>query len=159
LPGGCSFFFIDAVKGVAAILLAHAIMPQATTTASVIAAICVIIGHNWSLFVTILTGAIRGGKGAATAFGTVLMIAPFQLIAAICVAGALVIALTRYVSLGVLVMVTISALWMIVLISQSAIAWEYGFYVLAVGLLILWRFRGNIQRLMAGTERRLGERT
>ncbi len=157
LAWGLFVFFIDAVKGIIAILLAHAIMPDATTTATVIAAICVIIGHNWSLFVTILTGALRGGKGAATAFGTVLMIAPFQLIAAICVAGALVIALTRYVSLGVLVMVMISALWMIVLIGQSAIPWEYGIYTLAVALLILWRFRGNIQRLLAGTERRLGE--
>lgn len=158
LGWGVFVFFIDAVKGIAAILLAHAIMPDARTTATVIAAICAIIGHNWSLFVTLLTGALRGGKGAATAFGTVLMIAPFQLIAAICVAGALVIALTRYVSLGVLVMVTISALWMFVLISQSAIPWEYAIYVLAVGLLILWRFRGNIQRLLAGTERRIGER-
>lgn len=159
LAWGLFVFFIDALKGVVAILLAHAIMPDSRTAATVIAAICVIIGHNWSLFVTLLTGALRGGKGAATAFGTVIMIAPFQLIAAICVAGAIVIALTRYVSLGVLVMVTISVLWMFVLISQSAIPWEYAIYTLAVTLLILWRFRGNIQRLLAGTERRLGERT
>jgi glycerol-3-phosphate acyltransferase PlsY len=159
LAWGLFVFFIDAMKGVVAILLAHSIMPEARTAATVIAAICVIIGHNWSLFVTLLTGALRGGKGAATAFGTVIMIAPFQLIAAICVAGAIVIALTRYVSLGVLVMVTIAVLWMFVLISQSAIPWEYAIYTLAVTLLILWRFRGNIQRLLSGTERRLGERT
>lgn len=157
LKWGLFVFFFDMLKGVAAIVLAQAIMPEARTTATVIAAICAIIGHNWSLFVTLLTGALRGGKGAATAFGTVLMIAPFQLIAAVCVVGALVIALTRYVSLGVLVMLTIAALWMFVLISQSAIAWEYAIYVLVVALLILWRFRGNIQRLLAGTERRIGE--
>lgn len=158
LGWGLFVFFVDAIKGVLAILLAHAIMPDARTTATIIAAICVVVGHNWSLFVTILTGALRGGKGAATAFGTVLMIAPFQLIAAVCVVGAVVIALTRYVSLGVLVMLALAALWMFVLISQSAIAWEYAIYVLGVALLILWRFRGNIQRLISGTERRIGER-
>lgn len=154
---GLFVFFIDVVKGIAAVVLAQMLMPEARTTATVIAAISVIIGHNWSLFVSILTGALRGGKGAATAFGTVLMIAPFQLIAAICVVGALVIALTRYVSLGVLVMATIAALWMVALISQNSIPWEYGIYTLSVLVLILWRFRGNIQRLLAGTERRIGE--
>lgn len=154
---GIVVFAIDAIKGVAAVLLATQLMDN-KTAASVIAAICVIAGHNWSLFASLITGALRGGKGAATAFGTVLMIAPFQLIAGICVIGALVIALTRYVSLAVLVMLGVSTLWMAVLINQHAIAWEYSFYVLGVAAITLWRFRGNIQRLLAGTERRLGER-
>ncbi|MFO7322808.1 MAG: glycerol-3-phosphate acyltransferase [Chloroflexota bacterium] len=154
---GIVVFTLDAIKGIAAVLIATQLMDN-KTAASIIAAICVIVGHNWSLFASLLTGAIRGGKGAATAFGTALMIAPFQLIAGICLIGALVIALTRYVSLAVLVMLAVSTLWMAVLISQHAIASEYGFYVLAVAAITLWRFRGNIQRLLAGTERRLGER-
>ena len=150
---------IDIAKGVAGVLVGRAIMADNPIAATVIAGIVVVIGHNWSFFVTILTGTLRGGKGAATALGTALIIAPFQLIAGVCLIGALLVALTRYVSLAVLSMTAIGVLWMLVLIGQHAIAWEYGIYTLAVAALMLWRFRGNIQRLLAGTERRIGERT
>lgn len=156
---GIVVYIIDVLKGILAVAIAtRYIMPNHPTTATVIAAISVICGHNWSLFVALITGTLRGGKGAATAFGTILMIAPFQLIAVISVVGALLIALTRYVSLGVLVMMTIATVWMVVLIGQHAVPWEYGIYTLFVVSLILWRFRENIHRLIDGTERRLGER-
>ena len=122
-----------------------------------IAAVCAIAGHNWSLFVALITGTIRGGKGAATAFGTLFMIVPLYVIAAMLVVGGFVIALTRYVSLAVLFMFGLAIAWMIVLVSQQIISWEYAVYSLLLALLIYVRFRDNIQRLRAGTERRLGE--
>lgn len=159
---GCGWGLVvaifDIAKGVAAILLARQILWENTIAASVIAAIVVVIGHNWSLFATLLTGTLRGGKGAATAFGTVLMIAPFQVIAAVCVVGALLVAVTRYVSLAVLAMMVVGVLWMVVLISQRQVAWEYAIYTFVVAAMMVWRLRGNIRRLLAGTERRLGER-
>jgi acyl phosphate:glycerol-3-phosphate acyltransferase len=157
---GFVVYALDALKGIAAIIIAtHVLMPEHKTTATVIAAIVVIIGHNWSLFVALITGTLRGGKGAATAFGTILMIAPFQLIAVISVVGALLIAVTRYVSLAALVMMVISTAWMLILIQQNAVPWEYAIYTFFVAALIIVRFRENIQRLLHGTERRLGERT
>jgi acyl phosphate:glycerol-3-phosphate acyltransferase len=157
---GFVVYALDALKGIAAIVIAtHILMPEHKTTATVIAAIVVIIGHNWSLFVALITGTLRGGKGAATAFGTILMIAPFQLIAVISVVGALLIAVTRYVSLAALVMMVISTAWMLILIQQNAVPWEYAIYTFFVAALIIVRFRENIQRLLHGTERRLGERT
>ena len=54
------------------------LLPENAVAASVLAAIVAIIGHNWSLFATLLTGTIRGGKGAATAFGTLLLIMPLN---------------------------------------------------------------------------------
>lgn len=158
LGWGLFVLCIDTLKGIAAILIATAILSDNKSAATVISAIVVVIGHNWSLFVALITGTLRGGKGAATAFGTVLMIAPFQMIAAITVVGALLIALTRYVSLAVLVMLGIATLWMLALVSEQALSWEYGVYALAICALMVWRFRENIQRLAAGTERRLGER-
>ena len=44
------------------------------------------------------------------------------------------------------------------MIGQHVIPFEYLFYALAITSLILIRFRENIQRILAGTERRLGER-
>lgn len=157
LGWGLLVWFIDSLKAVIAILLAVQIMPDNPALATVIAALCAIIGHNWSLFVGLITGTIRGGKGAATAFGTLIMIVPLHVIAAMLVLGGVIIALTRYVSLAVLTMFALATGWMIVLVGQRAIPWEYLLYSLMLSVLIVYRFRENIQRLIAGTERRLGE--
>jgi glycerol-3-phosphate acyltransferase PlsY len=62
------------------------------------------------------------------------------------------------VSLTVLVMLTLATVWIVVLSSQRVLAWEYGLYALLALAIMLYRFRDNIQRLLSGTERRLGER-
>ncbi|MFQ3567761.1 MAG: glycerol-3-phosphate acyltransferase [Aggregatilineales bacterium] len=157
LGWGLFVWFIDSLKAVIAILLAVQIMPENPALATVIAALCAIIGHNWSLFVGLITGTIRGGKGAATAFGTLIMIVPLHVIAAMLVLGGVIIALTRYVSLAVLTMFALAIGWMVILVGQRAIPWEYLLYSLMLLVLIVYRFRENIQRLIAGTERRLGE--
>jgi glycerol-3-phosphate acyltransferase PlsY len=163
---GLSVWFCDVLKGMAAILVARHIMSESTASATSIAAIVAIIGHNWSLFATLLTATmqngkirliVRGGKGAATAFGTLLMVAPVQVIVVITVIGGLIVATTRYVSLGVLVTFGLGITWMLILISQHRLEQEFAFYSVMMAALILVRFRGNIQRLLEGSERRLGE--
>jgi glycerol-3-phosphate acyltransferase PlsY len=157
---GVLVWFFDSTKGILAMLIASKLLlPENAVAASVLAAIIAIIGHNWSLFATLLTGTIRGGKGAATAFGTLLLIIPLQFIAVLLIVAGLIIAVTRYVSLAVLIMFGLAVVWLCFMISQHIISFEYLFYALAVTALILIRFRENIQRILAGTERRLGERT
>lgn len=165
---GLSVWFFDSLKGILAIFIAQRILSDAKATATTIAALVAIVGHNWSLFATLLTATIhngkiratlRGGKGAATAFGTMLLIAPWQVIIAMTVVGGLIVALTRYVSLAVLVMFGLSIAWIVVLVNQHAMEHEFLYYSLILALLILIRFRENIQRLLAGRERRLGETT
>jgi glycerol-3-phosphate acyltransferase PlsY len=156
LPWGLLVWFLDSLKGILAILISIQIMGESRTAATVIAAIVVVIGHNWSLFAGLITGTLRGGKGAATAFGTMLMIAPLQVIVGICVVAGFVIALTRYISLAVLIMFSLAALWLLILFQQQEPA--YAIYGLFVAAMIIFRHRENIQRLLAGKERRLGER-
>lgn len=158
---GVVVLLIDVAKAVIAILLAQQIKApeMSTALATTAASIAVIIGHNWSVFATILTGTLRGGKGAATAFGTLFMIAPFQVWIGMLIAGALIISRTRYVSLAVLTMITIAVLWMTVLTLQNQLDSPLVVYAWVLGGLILVRFRENIKRLLSGTERRLGERT
>ncbi len=163
---------LDVLKGVAAVLIAHEIMvaheimADHTYAAGIIAAIAVVIGHSWSLIATLLTMSInktgkltiKGGKGAATALGTLIMIAPAYIIVASLTLAALIIAFTRFVSLGVLAALLIAAAGMVIL---SILQPDNGagiYYALIVAAVMLWRFRGNIQRLLTGTERRLGER-
>ena len=162
---------IDGSKGMIAILIAWAVLVQpgvsSKASATTIAALVTIVGHNWSLFATLLTATfrngklratLRGGKGAATTFGTLLMIAPAQIILAMLIIGGLIVALTRYVSLGVLTAFGVALIWLLVLTGQQALQPEFTIYSIIAGLLMLHRFRGNIQRLLTGTERRLGER-
>jgi glycerol-3-phosphate acyltransferase PlsY len=156
---GLLVWFFDSTKGILAILIARQIVPDNATTASVLAAIVAIVGHNWSLFATLLTGTIRGGKGAATAFGTLLLFLPLQLIAVMLLLAGAIIALTRYVSLAVLVMFALASAWVFLMVTQHVMPFEYLLYMLAISSLILIRFRENIQRILAGTERRFGERS
>jgi acyl phosphate:glycerol-3-phosphate acyltransferase len=154
---GIFVWFCDSLKGMFAIVVARALIPEDQAVATVLAATIAVIGHNWSLFATLITGTLRGGKGAAIWFGTMIVMAPFQVVIGMLMLGGFVIALTRYVSLAVLAMCLLSTLWVIFLISQREWPLEYTSYFLVVAGIILFRFRENIQRLLAGTERRLGD--
>jgi len=156
---------VDVCKGILAILIARAILPDAKWTATTISAVVVIIGHNWSLFATLINTAankgkltIRGGKGAATAMGTMLMVAPAQTILSMVGLAVVLVWLTRYISLAVLSAFLLGVAWVIVLTLQGELPPEYLSYSVIVGVLLAWRFRENIQRLLTGTERRFGDR-
>jgi glycerol-3-phosphate acyltransferase PlsY len=154
---GILVWVLDMLKGVAAIYIGREIMHDSVALATALAAAACVIGHNWSLFVALLTGRLRGGKGASVAFATLLVIAP-GIVVGISLIGTFILFVTRYVSLAVLVMFAVATLWMIVLVSQQAMPLEYSYYSLLVAALIAFRFRDNIERLLRGTERRLGER-
>lgn len=158
---GVLVWIIDSLKGVFAVALAWN-LPGDKLANGVIGATSAVIGHNWSFIAALITGKIRGGKGAATAGGTwVLLMAPWWQIVVVTLSlwGAIVL-FTRYISLAVLVSVAIGTIWVVVLINQGALGIPdvYAFYVVVVGCLIFYRHRENIQRLLQGRERRLGER-
>lgn len=149
---------VDALKGILAIVISKILAPDLGMIAITVAAVVVIIGHNWSLFATLLTGTLRGGKGAATAFGTLLMIAPYYVIIGTVFIGGFILARTRYVSLAVLTMVAIAVIWLTILALQHTVDSMVIFYCWALSILIIVRFRENIQRLAEGKERRFGDR-
>jgi len=158
---------VDVGKGAGAVLLARdVILPTQMDVATAVAATCAVAGHNWSLFATVFSASfqggrlkliVRGGKGAATAFGAMMMIQPFQSLVAAAIAIAIVLR-TRYVSLAVLIGFGLANLWLLLLVGTELQPPILLLYALALSLMLVWRHRGNIQRLLAGTERRLGER-
>jgi glycerol-3-phosphate acyltransferase PlsY len=157
---GVLVLLLDMVKGVVAILLARLLMPENADLATVVSAIASITGHNWSIFARVVTGRLRGGKGAATALGTFLTIAPWYLILLVVVVGVGVLVRTRYMSLAVLMMLAVAAPLLVTfsLVPRLPLERVHLVYTFTLTALILYRFRENIKRLMAGNERRVGER-
>ena len=157
---------VDVSKGIFAVWLARdIILAEQIGVATSISATSVVVGHNWSLFATVLTASIkegklrlivRGGKGAATAFGAMMMIQPLQSLVAAAI-GIAIISRTRYVSLGVLIGFAVANFWLILLVGTEFQKPILLLYAVALTVMLLLRHRGNVQRLLAGTERRLGE--
>ena len=139
---------LDMLKGTVAVLLARWL--GAGEDVQVLAALAAIIGHSRSVFL-----GLGGGRGVAPAFGGLLAFAP--LIALIIIPVFIVIiAVTRYSSVGSL---AASALAGILLAwATGTFGWDPWLYLYAVGgTLLVWLFHAdNIQRLLAGTERKIG---
>jgi glycerol-3-phosphate acyltransferase PlsY len=112
------------------------------------AAVLPVVGNCWSVF---LRG--KGGKGVATGLGAFLRLTPWALLPAACVWLALV-ATFRFVSLGSLCAV----LGLPLAILALGYPWPSVLAGAAVAAIVTIRHRENIARLLAGTERRLGEK-
>lgn len=109
--------------------------------------LAVLLGHVFPVFLR-----FRGGKGVAALVGVFLVFHFPALLAFLAVFFA-VLALTRYVSLGSLLGTT--ALFFCVLFTRTA---EAAMVALAMLLLIAWRHRGNVRRLLDGSERKFAFR-
>jgi glycerol-3-phosphate acyltransferase PlsY len=149
-------FAVDVAKGLAAVLLARALYqagpPGSSEWVAAAAGVAAVAGHNWSVFI-----GFTGGRGVATAAGGLAASAPMVLAIVVPVV-ALVVWRTRYVSLGSLTAVALAVVLTagFAAIGRGSLA-ALG-YALAAGALVWIAHRDNIERLRAGTERRIGER-
>ncbi|MBC7431144.1 MAG: glycerol-3-phosphate 1-O-acyltransferase PlsY [Rubritepida sp.] len=134
---------LDAAKGLVAVWLAGWLFGPGP---DVVAGVAAVIGHCFPPWI-----GFRGGKGVATAAGAVLALAwPVILIAG--VVWLVVVRVWRISSLGAL-----SALAAAVIVSVPLTPGPVGMGVLAIAALVAWRHQANIERLVAGTEPRIGE--
>ena len=116
---------------------------------AVAAGICSIVGHMYPIYLK-----LRGGKGAATALGVVVVLAPkavgIALLAFLLTAG-----VTRVVALASIVAATtfgIAELWILGKDAFNAPNLMLTMFAVGIPILIIWRHRSNIQRLIHGTE-------
>ena len=139
---------LDIAKGVIAVVIARAVI--GTSAAEVTAALIVLAGHNWPVFLQ-----FKGGRGILTALGGLAIMAPVPAIIATATFFAIT-AWSRYISLGSVIGVMIGA---VAVLALALAGWHsntymvYGFIACAM---IIWQHRDNLQRIRQGSERRLG---
>ncbi len=136
----------DAAKGMAPVAIGLWLNLQPGAIAAIAGA--AFLGHLYPVFLK-----FRGGKGVATGVGALLIIAPLATLLLIGVFVAVVLP-TRLVSLSSIIAAAVTPLALWIFFQPPAIVLLGGF----LAAMIVWRHRGNIQRLMAGTEPRFGAR-
>ena len=142
---------LDALKGYVPVLVALLLAPRFgwgdTTVAWV--GLAAFVGHLWPLFFR-----FRGGKGVATAAGVLMGLNPWLGLATL-VSWLIIAFFFRYSSLASLVAALFAPFYQLLI-------WGPGPMVLpliVMSLLLVWRHEGNIRKLLAGTESRLGQKT
>jgi glycerol-3-phosphate acyltransferase PlsY len=148
---GLATLILDAGKGLAAVALARALSGgEHQKLVMTLAAFFAIVGHLYPVWLK-----FHGGKGVATSLGSFALIAPKSIV---CMVGLflLVLAATRYVAMGSVAGAA----------AFPVLAWALHEYVEPVqlplialsSLLIIWKHRHNMGRIVAGTELRLWAR-
>ncbi|MBZ0275713.1 MAG: glycerol-3-phosphate acyltransferase [Anaerolineae bacterium] len=155
---GAITWILDSTKGIIAILLVRQfVTPDYYAQATMLGAIAAIIGHNWSVFALLITGKMRGGKGAALAIGTWFVFVPLTMILIVLAVWVLIVVATRFVSLAVLTITALISLFVVGWVISGYYNPVYISYLLVSGM-IFFRHRENIKALLEGRERRLGEK-
>lgn len=167
-PAGISVLLLDALKGFAAVawiapmiynlIEPHhfglapgfaAALPAVQMKVKVLAGVAAVLGHNYTCWLR-----FKGGKGIATTAGVYLALAPWPLLIAL-VVFILAIVLTRYVSVGSISAAV--ALPLAVYFTQGNDT--LNIVTLVLGVMAVYKHKSNLQRLMAGTENRLGRKS
>jgi acyl phosphate:glycerol-3-phosphate acyltransferase len=132
---------LDAAKGAAAVFLAQWLNPDW----GLIGGLAAFLGHCYPVWLR-----FKGGKGVATYLGIALALAwPVGLVFALVWLGAL--ALLRYSSVGGMAAAVAAPV--------AAAVWgnfQLAVLLIAMTLIVLWKHRANIERLLAGEEPRVG---
>jgi acyl phosphate:glycerol-3-phosphate acyltransferase len=149
-PAALMTLALDALKGFVPVLLVLKYGPawgMGEATAA-FAGLAAFLGHLYPVFF-----GFKGGKGVATAAGALMAINP-ALAAATLLSFAIVLAFSRYVSLAAIVSAAFAPFY-------QALIWGVEPALLAIAvmsLLLVWRHEGNLKKLIAGTESKLGQK-
>lgn len=142
-------FVLDFAKGLLPVVAVRMLGGPDWLAAGV--AVATIVGHCWSVFI-----GFKGGKGMATGGGAATGLAPFLFVLILMIA--LVIWLTRYVSLASLLTAVIGPMIVTILSILGEYPWWWTGAIWIMAGVIILQHRTNIHRLLHGAERKFGIR-
>jgi len=151
---GYPVFALDFLKGFGAVkismLIATAAAPNFNSPEifGVIAALCSVLGHSYPPWLK-----FKGGKGVSTAAGAILGLIPVAALIGIAV-WLVVFWFTRYVSLASVTAAVVLPLLILVISWGKENAQVVFYFSVCVAVVVIWRHRSNLSRLMRGTEPR-----
>ena len=154
-PAAIVTLLLDAAKGWLPVMLVKWFGPawDLSEGTQALAGLAAFLGHLYPVFF-----AFKGGKGVATAVGVLLAFEPLLALAAL-VTFTIIVFFSRYVSLASMVAAVFAPAYYLI---GDGVAWTASgaktLALIAMGLLLIWRHRENIQRLLAGTESKLGQK-
>jgi len=146
----------DLVKGIIACLIGMLLFKgEYPSLGLILAGSAAILGHNWPIYFK-----FKGGKGVLTSLAVMLMVAPIPSL--ICLGFFIIIVVaTRFISLGSIVAAGILPLLVFflgdMLNSQSGLN-PTTYFSIFVAILLIFRHKANILRLIKGTESRFGSK-
>ncbi len=132
----------DMLKGVIASVLG---LLLAGHDGGMIAALAVIVGHVWPVFF-----GFKGGKGAATAIGSLAVLFPLYALIMV-IAGVAVLLVTKMVSAGSMLGAVVFAVLAVISGIRAGNAWQCVFAVLMAAI-VCYAHRANIRRIVKGEE-------
>jgi glycerol-3-phosphate acyltransferase PlsY len=148
-----SVLALDVLKGVIAVWLGAMLAPDETGLFPALAGFAAIIGHNWPVYY-----GFRGGKGVATTIGVLATLVLFPALYAGIVA-IISIVFTKYVSLGSILFAILTPIITLIFLDYYGYPVMYAYLAVVVALLSIWRHRTNIQRLLSGSESKIGKKS
>ena len=154
-PAAIVTLLLDAAKGWLPVMLVKWFGPawDLSEGTQALAGLAAFLGHLYPVFF-----AFKGGKGVATAVGVLLAFEPLLALATM-VTFAIIVFFSRYVSLASMVAAVFAPAYYLI---GDGVAWTASgaktLALIAMGLLLIWRHRENILRLLAGTESKLGQK-
>jgi glycerol-3-phosphate acyltransferase PlsY len=141
---------LDTLKGYVPVLAAALLAPRLGWGAGTVAAVglAAFVGHLWPVFFH-----FKGGKGVATAAGVLLAFNPWLGLATLAT-WVIIAAFFRYSSLASLAAAAFAPFYQLLIWDADA----YALAIVVMSLLLVWRHAGNIAKLIAGTESKLGQK-
>ena len=151
---GITVLLIDMFKGFIPVYWIAGLFHQNPDTLiylQLLAGICAILGHIWTIF-----AGFKGGKGVGTSAGVFLGLAPLALSLAVLV-FVIIVWLTRYVSLGsILAALTLLIILLLQKFVLNMFVPDILLYVCTVIVILIWvAHKENIKRLLKGDENKL----
>lgn len=142
-------FVLDFAKGLVPVVIGRALgLPD---WAVAVTAVISVVGHCWSPYI-----GFKGGKGMATGGGAAVGLLPWLFLLILWIVA--VVYFTRYVSLASVTTAVIGPVLVLILWMTGHFPGWWVLGITGIAAIIFWQHRGNIDRLLHGTERKFGNK-